>query len=222
MSYDPGAWQRNPDGFITKGNAVEKINDEGIRPLDWTISSGAKSVLDVGCINGRYIDWLRRKGYSGEYLGVDITPAFLESARQRHPKEKFESGDIRTLSYKNSHDLVLCLNILQHLAPHDWKAAVGNVFAASRKHVVFSVYGSLTETKSSHDQNFLNWWFSKSDFLSLIPDGWQAKEVQIFEPPWDKSVVLIQTWHEKAQSENDHGLHNRAVTGTDLGGSQTN
>jgi hypothetical protein len=92
---------------------------------------------------------------------------------------------------------VLCLNVLQHLDSEDWERCVDNVFCAAKGHVIFSVYGSRGETRSSHDGNFLNWWFSKDDFLALVPGGWDLNRLEVFSPPWDDSMILIQTWHTK-------------------------
>lgn len=57
-----------------------------------------KSVLDVGCGLGDFAPFLRARGFTGQYLGVDVLPEMLESARKRHPAEAFRDGDIRALS----------------------------------------------------------------------------------------------------------------------------
>lgn len=55
-----------------------------------------ESVLDAGCGYGRLLSLLPRK-WKGDYLGVDLSPAFIEFASKRYPKSEFVVGDLRNL-----------------------------------------------------------------------------------------------------------------------------
>jgi SAM-dependent methyltransferase len=52
-------------------------------------------VLDLGVGGGRTAALLRL--LSGDYLGIDYMPEFVELARSRHPGVRFEAGDARDL-----------------------------------------------------------------------------------------------------------------------------
>jgi SAM-dependent methyltransferase len=52
-------------------------------------------VLDIGIGGGRTVALLRL--LSGDYLGIDYMPEFVELARARHPGERFAVGDARDL-----------------------------------------------------------------------------------------------------------------------------
>ena len=43
--------------------------------------SSAKSVVDVGCGNGTFARALIEKGFSGQYLGIDLSEGLLDRAR---------------------------------------------------------------------------------------------------------------------------------------------
>ena len=52
------------------------------------------SVLDVGCGFGDLFDFLERRGWHGQYTGVDIVPGLLNIAKQRHPGLDVREVDI--------------------------------------------------------------------------------------------------------------------------------
>jgi len=55
-----------------------------------------KSVLDVGCGIGGFLDFLRERTITCDFTGIDINPAMIEKARQLHPEntENFFVCDI--------------------------------------------------------------------------------------------------------------------------------
>jgi len=55
---------------------------------------GSDSVLDVGCGQGDFYEWLRGTGYRGEYTGIDITPAMVRTARRRFSDAAFLDIDL--------------------------------------------------------------------------------------------------------------------------------
>lgn len=55
-----------------------------------------ESVLDVGCAWGRLLSLMPRS-WNGEYLGVDLSPDFINLARLQYGTRRFEVLDISTL-----------------------------------------------------------------------------------------------------------------------------
>jgi len=55
-----------------------------------------KSLLDVGCGIGGFCAFLKGKGVSCDYSGIDINPRMIQIAREKHPdiKEQFSVVDI--------------------------------------------------------------------------------------------------------------------------------
>jgi SAM-dependent methyltransferase len=53
----------------------------------------AESVLDVGCGFADLHDYLRERGWSGRYQGIDIVPGLLAEARRRDPDLALDEAD---------------------------------------------------------------------------------------------------------------------------------
>lgn len=58
------------------------------------LAEPGRSVLDVGCGFADLYDYLRGRGWQGDYCGVDIVPGLLEMARVRHPGLDLREADI--------------------------------------------------------------------------------------------------------------------------------
>lgn len=69
--------------------AHRRILARHVRPAD--------SILDAGCGWGRLLSLLPGD-WAGRYLGVDLSPDFLELARQEHSGHTFIHADLRDLS----------------------------------------------------------------------------------------------------------------------------
>ena len=52
------------------------------------------SVLDVGCGFGDFFYYLQRHGWSGTYLGIDITAEAIAIAKKKYAGVTFEVGDL--------------------------------------------------------------------------------------------------------------------------------
>ena len=72
-----------------------------------------RRVLDVGCGPGT-----NTAEFAGlDYLGVDLNPSYIEHARRRHDRARFEVADVRTdaVPGEGSYDFVLVNSLLHHL-----------------------------------------------------------------------------------------------------------
>lgn len=75
-----------------------------------------KTVLDIGCGNGRFAAFLQTKGVNVAYTGIDPETQFLGIARTRNPNAKFVEGDIETaLETEKRFDFIVCFGVFHHL-----------------------------------------------------------------------------------------------------------
>lgn len=72
------------------------------------------SLLDAGCGNGRFFDFVRR--HDVNYCGLDSSVNLLSEARKKHPDLRLIEGDIRFLPFADGEfDLVASIAVLHHL-----------------------------------------------------------------------------------------------------------
>lgn len=82
-----------------------------------TRQPAAGSVLDVGCGTGLVGRALRVRGFAGQILGLDISEASLEIARQHRAYDSLEQADLqRPLPIEDdSVDAVVCVGVMTYL-----------------------------------------------------------------------------------------------------------
>jgi predicted TPR repeat methyltransferase len=77
----------------------------------------ARSVLDVGCGTGLVGAALRARGFAGALVGLDISDASLEVARQRAAYESLRHADLqqRLSLDDDGFDAVVCVGVMTYL-----------------------------------------------------------------------------------------------------------
>jgi len=122
---------------------------EKYRVLSEVMPLNGKSVLDVGCGFGDYVDYLNDKYINVRYTGVDISKVMVEEARRLHPEK-----DIRQLNIldKNpgKYDLVTANGIFYLLgddAPVLTKILVERMYELANHAVAFNCLSSWAKDK---------------------------------------------------------------------------
>lgn len=112
------------------GNFYETVRSI-IEPLD------AKSVLDAGCGEGESLSRLG-SDLPAIQTGIDLNPESVQFASRRVPKADIEVGDITAMPLADaSFELVLCLEVLEHLTVPD--LALEEISRVSARDIVISV-----------------------------------------------------------------------------------
>ena len=139
------------DGFTAGryGNLQKYLNPNPVqqwllrrfhqRILGLVRSTGAQRILDVGCGEGFTMRELREDGVQATMVGVDLSPGAL-AWNHAHGMARSPLGvvDVHHLPFPdNSFDLVLCLEVLEHLP--DSGVGLRELLRLSREHVLVSV-----------------------------------------------------------------------------------
>jgi SAM-dependent methyltransferase len=104
--FDPHFWdarvahyRRDPRLAIYVGSKDkwDSITEEIVAGFSQIPIQPGDSVLDIGCGYGRTLDFMP-KDWQGRYLGVDISPALIEVARENYPGRDFIVGDAHNLA----------------------------------------------------------------------------------------------------------------------------
>lgn len=75
-------------------------------------------VVDLGCGPGNSTELLARRFAAAELVGIDTSPAMLESARARLPAARFEQGDVASWMPSREPDVLFANATLQWVPDH--------------------------------------------------------------------------------------------------------
>jgi SAM-dependent methyltransferase len=96
------------------------------------IPQGVKSILDVGCGNGFFLNALPKEYRT---VGVDFSAAAL-----KHVRTTALRADLRALPFADaSFDLVCCMEVLEHLPQDTYAAALRELNRVTAQHILITV-----------------------------------------------------------------------------------
>jgi ubiquinone/menaquinone biosynthesis C-methylase UbiE len=70
-----------------------------------------KKVLDFGCGKGDFYGYMREKGISVDYCGIDINENLIELARRKLPEAEFIVMDIEEREFKRDFDVIFVCGV---------------------------------------------------------------------------------------------------------------
>ena len=120
---------------------------ERFRVLADNVDLEGKSLLDVGCGLGDLWAYLRRRGLSLDYTGVDLIEKMVEAAGRLHPGARFIRADVFAEDpfAPESFDVVFCSGIFNLNLGNNREflaAAMPRLLELSREHVVINLLHS--------------------------------------------------------------------------------
>lgn len=134
--YDPKQyWENRAPSWVSQAAAMP-IETEEIKAVLSEVSP--KSVLDLGCGDGRWYPHLKEWGVE-DYFGIDISQRLIKAAKDRFPhlKNSFKAVKVEDYSIMDPlqppYDLVFSYTCFEHIKPEDWEKAVENVKKMGKK-----------------------------------------------------------------------------------------
>ena len=104
------------------------------------------SILDVGCGFGDFYEYLKSKKIKFEYHGVDINEKFLEIAKKRNPKGKFELRDIQKDKIEKKFDWVVATGITNYATNYQHlKKMLREMYKICKKGVVMDFISNYVD-----------------------------------------------------------------------------
>lgn len=99
------------------------------------------SVLDVGCGVGHLYDFLRRSGWSGSYVGIDLHESMIDAARVHWRSADFRVHDIAAGPIDEPADWGLISGVLNYRMSNAWLffvQVIRHAFASVRRGLLFN------------------------------------------------------------------------------------
>lgn len=134
-----GSDLRERADYLSEEVARPFLNERLMRlVLGAILTTGASSVLEVGCGEGGLLRFVWDRVGLSTLAGVDLDPRAVEAARSRVPRALVEVGDAYRLPFEaGSFDFVACLGLLEHADRPE--AVVAELSRVSRRLVLASV-----------------------------------------------------------------------------------
>ncbi len=135
MSNNPHSFQSQIESLREHySKRVEKFGDSAEatqwpdtqaqeRRLEYLVQIGELStarILDFGCGTGHLLTFLRKRGYHGEYTGIDICPSMIETAREKFPEVRFELRDVLSDPLTEKFDYVFISGVFNNKVDDNW------------------------------------------------------------------------------------------------------
>jgi len=106
------------------------------------------SILDVGCGAGHLLDILYSRGFTGSYTGIDLVPEMVKAAKERHPKNDFQSCHIDEVKV-GFYDYVLASGVFTFANWDIFCATISDMYQRSKIGVGFNCLSSWFHGKES-------------------------------------------------------------------------
>jgi len=84
---------------------------------EFAVAAKTRDLLDLGCGPGTLVDHLPN---SIQYVGIDLSVAYIELARERHPSAEFHAADVNSVDLgMRNFDTVTAMGLFHHLEDHE-------------------------------------------------------------------------------------------------------
>lgn len=118
-----------------------------------------KSILDVGCGEGLFLDCVSKNLHHKELVGIDVSESHLV---KNHPVIKFKLKNIINFNLGKKFDVVFSDQVLEHIAPADLQIHLQSVRGSLNPNGVFII-------------NMPNRFFGPSDVTRIIDFTYSGK-----------------------------------------------
>lgn len=142
---------------------------------DEILKIDAKSIIDVGCGDGRVFYELEKLDTSRKYHGIDVSDKALKFANAFTEHSSFQNFDIIEKPYPEKFDLCAYIETIEHIPPDQIKSMIGNIAESLNKEGILILTTPTTNlpTAKKHYQHF-----TKEKIQEYIGDHFEIKEVK--------------------------------------------
>jgi SAM-dependent methyltransferase len=144
-----------------------------IAATEYLLDRPVRSVLDIGAGEGNWRPVLKRLRPSATYYGVDGSEYAVRHHGKRRNIRLGTFGTLGSLGLPHRFDLVLCLGVLNYIAPDELRAGLRQIQKLANGVVYLEVFTRADEATGDFTREYARWpaWyrreFTRAGFVSL-------------------------------------------------------
>lgn len=164
-----------------------------------------QTVVEVGCGQGARLGFVKKMRPNVACSGLDISKTAIDGAKQNYPTFVFEVLDIEQDSSKKKYDLVLCMDVLEHIK--DDKRALRNIRKMAKKYLIVSTIQGHMRANEGPEGHLRN--YEYSDLINKIKSsGFKIIEIiewgYPFYSPIYRDILELSDRYTKKTDKNKH------------------
>lgn len=108
-------------------------------PLVWVVDKSARSILDLGCGQGKPMAMIKLRRKIELAVGVDLYRPYIKIAKEQKIHDRYIVKDIRKVNHPpKSFDVVLANQVIEHLSKKDALSLIKKMEKIAKKQVIIS------------------------------------------------------------------------------------
>jgi SAM-dependent methyltransferase len=112
-------WYRDPRTRVSSDRALERKVHVALSTAEYMLGRQVRTVLDIGCGEGRWYVALKRLRRGIEYLGLDPGDYAVRAFGASRNVRQGSFGTLKALRLQGPYDLIVCADVLQYVpTPH--------------------------------------------------------------------------------------------------------
>lgn len=109
-------------------------------PVCWIIDKSAESILDVGCGQGFPVNLIKARMKIKYSVGIDLFKPYIEIGKKLKIHNQYIISDVRKIKFKDkSFDVVLALQILEHLKKNEAWKVVDKIERIAKRQIIIAI-----------------------------------------------------------------------------------
>lgn len=152
-----------------------------------TLLPKGAQVLDIGCAAGIHVPMFLGIGHHLKYTGLDVSKAFLKTARRRYPHLPFLEGDVsdpKTLPKQTFHGF-WASSVLMHIPREDWPALGTTINALMRPSAIgylcLPISRPSANPETGEDPRHFTVFEEKEERALLRSFGWKIRKSGVLD-----------------------------------------
>ena len=115
-----------------------------------------KSLLDIGCGDGRFLKEVSMRYKNSECMGIDRSFRAIQLAKAMNPEVTFKCLDVTRKKIKKKYDVITAIEVLEHISPNQLDEFIGRIASIinSNGRLILTVPHKNKSIQDKHYQHF--------------------------------------------------------------------